>query len=121
MRPASGQAKPVLRQRARGHDPQLHEVLGHDVQLLALGQKMFEVEGSVGNGIQRVVGLQRAEQDVPIDKHEGSQPVGINALAADSILGEQGRRAVVSFGPGPKLTHPFRRVGLLKVRRSICL
>ena len=61
-----------------------------------------------------MVRLQAANQNASVDEHT-LNPVGIDALAADWLIGKLGSCAIVAFRPGMKLTSPFFRIGSLKM------
>ncbi len=44
-----------------------------------------------------------------------SNPVGIDAIAVDGLIGEWWRCTIVTFGPGTELPHPLLGIGFLKV------
>jgi hypothetical protein len=48
-----------------------------------------------------------ASKNAGINKHEGLHPVRINALTPDSLIGKEGSRAVMAFGPGAEPSHPL--------------
>src|SRR5271165_448867 len=71
-------------------------------------------DGSVRGTIERMMRLQRADQDACVYEH-ALNAVRINAFAADGFIAQQGRCAVVAFSPLMKLASPFRRIGSLQV------
>ena len=100
----------VLFNWSRSYNPELHEILGDNMELPSLRGQSFDC-GADGFTL-RMVRLQGAKEGAGINEH-ALNPVWINALAAHGVIGENRRVWIVTVYPGIELPTPLLWVGLL--------
>src|ERR1700733_4300494 len=105
----------VLSNGTRRNNPQLNQILRDNVKLPSSNRQ--KTDRGIGRSIERMLRLKSADQNACVNKH-ALRAVWINALAADGLLRQERRRAIVTFRPLVESARPFLRVGLLQVRQG---